>query len=159
MGLIRYLQPWDLLLIYCNNKLKKYIAPFFKTREVGTFLPPSDVCVRSFVCPLLIKLLHRSSWVIKPGPWSQSWIFFFRDLKSETVQRKLSSSSRYLNIKRETHPKLRFTPRVGLRRTCTLFILKTAVCIWSFYPCNNWGSWHLVTLHLELKKTSEVTGD
>ena len=27
VGLVRSLQPWDILLIYCNNQLKKYIAP------------------------------------------------------------------------------------------------------------------------------------
>ena len=38
----------------------------------------------------LIKLLHKSSWVIKPGPWSWSYIFFFRDHESDTFQGKLS---------------------------------------------------------------------
>ena len=60
---------------YCNNELKKYIAPFSKTSELSTLLPPSDVCVRRFVCPLftVIKtLLHRISSVMRPGPWSQS---------------------------------------------------------------------------------------
>ena len=41
----------------------------------GTLFSPSDVYVRNFLCPFLylIKtLLHKSSWVIKPGPWSQS---------------------------------------------------------------------------------------
>ena len=27
VGLVRFLQPWDILLIYCNNQLKEYIAP------------------------------------------------------------------------------------------------------------------------------------
>ena len=37
----------------------------------GTLQPPSDVCVRSFLCPFftVIKLLYK---VIKPGPWSQN---------------------------------------------------------------------------------------
>ena len=36
---------------------------------------PTDVCVRSFLCPLSYfnkTLLHKNSWVIKPGSWSQS---------------------------------------------------------------------------------------
>ena len=34
----------------------------------------------------LIKLLlHKNSWVIKPGPWSRSSSFFFGDHKSITV--------------------------------------------------------------------------
>ena len=44
--------------------------------------------------PRLIKLLHKSSWVIKPGPWSWSSIFF-RDHKYDTVHCKLSISSWY----------------------------------------------------------------
>ena len=42
----------------------------------GTLHPPSDVYVRTFLCPFytLIKLLHKSSWVIKlvPGPEAKS---------------------------------------------------------------------------------------
>ena len=39
-------------------------------------------------------LLHKSSWVIKPGPWSQSCIFFFGDHKTDTVHHKLSPLQR-----------------------------------------------------------------
>ena len=58
MGLVRSLQPWDILLIYCNNQLKKYRTPFSKTSEWGTLCPPSDIYVRSFLClfSYLIKL-------------------------------------------------------------------------------------------------------
>ena len=81
-----------MLLIYCNNQLKKYITPFSKTSEGGTLLPPSDVNVRSFLCPFSVykTRLHESSRVIKPGPWSQSQIFFLRDHKSDIVHCKLS---------------------------------------------------------------------
>ena len=65
---MRSLQPWDILLIYCNNQLKKYVIPFPKTSEGGILCPPTDVYVRSFLSFFtLIKLLHKSSWVIKPG--------------------------------------------------------------------------------------------
>ena len=40
--------------------------------------------------PLNQTLLHKSSWLIKPGPWSQSYIFF-GDQKPDTVHHKLSS--------------------------------------------------------------------
>ena len=58
VGLVRSLQPWDILLIYCNNQLKKYRTPFSKTSEWGTLCPPSDIYVRSFLClfSYLIKL-------------------------------------------------------------------------------------------------------
>ena len=36
-------------------------------------------------------LLHKSSWVIKPGPSSRSEIFFFGDHKSDTIHCKSSS--------------------------------------------------------------------
>ena len=75
-----------------NNQLKKYIAPFSKTSKEGTLRPPSDFYVRIFLCPFLYfdkTLLHKSSWVIKPGPWSQSCIFF-GDHKSNIVHCRLS---------------------------------------------------------------------
>ena len=93
VGLVRPLQSWDILLIYCNNQLKKYIAPLLRLVRRGILHPPSDVYVRSFLCPLSYfnkTLLHKSSWVIKPGPWSQSYIFF-RDHKYDIVHHKLSS--------------------------------------------------------------------
>ena len=42
-----------------------------KTSKGGTLCSPSDVYVRSFLCSFLYfneTLLHKSSWVIKPGP-------------------------------------------------------------------------------------------
>ena len=94
MGLVRALQPWDILLTYCNKQLRNYIAPLLRTVRRGILHPPSDVYVRSFLCPISYfnkTLLHKSSWVIKPGPWSQNYILFFRDHEFDVVHRKLSS--------------------------------------------------------------------
>ena len=91
VGLVKSLQPWDILLIYHNNQFKKYMIPLLKSSTVH---PPSDVYVRSFLCLTSYfnkTLLHKSSWVIKPGSWSQSYIFFFRDHESDVVHHKLSS--------------------------------------------------------------------
>ena len=93
MGLVRALQPWDLLLTYCNKQLRNYIAPLLRTARGGILHPPSDVYVRSFLCPISYfnkTLLHKSSWVIKSGPWSQNYIFFRYD-ESNVVHCKLSS--------------------------------------------------------------------
>ena len=93
MGLVRALQPWDLLLTYCNKQLRNYIAPLLRTVRRGILHPPSDVYVRSFLCPISYfnkTLLQKSSWVIKPGPWFQSYIFFFGDHESNVVHHKLS---------------------------------------------------------------------
>ena len=62
VGLIRPLQPLNILLIYCNNQLQKYIAPFAKTSR-GHCPSPSDVGVRSFLCPFftLIKLCYTKA--------------------------------------------------------------------------------------------------
>ena len=35
MTLVRPLQPWDILLIYCNNQLRKYIAPLLRLAGGG----------------------------------------------------------------------------------------------------------------------------
>ena len=53
VGLVRPLQPWGILLIYCNNQLKKYIIPFLRLGRGDTPCPRSDVYVRSFLCPFL----------------------------------------------------------------------------------------------------------
>ena len=98
MGLVRALQPWDLLLTYCNKQLRNYIAPLLRTARGGILHPPSDVYIRSFLCPISYfnkTLLHKSSWVIKPGPWSQNYILFFRDHEFDVVHRKLISMYHY----------------------------------------------------------------
>ena len=94
MGLVRALQPWEILLTYYNNQLRKYIAPLLRLARGGILHPPSDVYIRSFLCPISYfnkTLLHKSSWVIKPDPWSQNYILFFRDHEFDVVHRKLSS--------------------------------------------------------------------
>ena len=75
VGLIKPWQPWDIILIYCNNQLKKYITPFSKTSDGGTLHPSSDVYVSSFLCPFftLIKLCYTKAleWSsLVPGPES-----------------------------------------------------------------------------------------
>ena len=77
VGLIKPWQPWDIILIYCNNQLKKYITPFCKTNEGGTLYPSSEVYVRSFLCPFftLIKLCYTKAleWSsLVPGPEAKS---------------------------------------------------------------------------------------
>ena len=76
VGLVKFLQPWDVLLIYCNYWLKKYIAPLLRLARGA--LSTRFWCLRQkLLCPFfaLIKLcytngLQRSALV--PGPWSQS---------------------------------------------------------------------------------------
>ena len=66
----------------------------------GTVHPPSDIYVRRFLYPFLYfnkTLLHKSSWVIKPGPWFQSEIFF-GDHKSNVIHCKLSLGIRIFYI-------------------------------------------------------------
>ena len=70
MGLIKVLQPWDILLIYCNNQLKKYIT-LLLTLARGALSTPLLMSVsEAFSVPFHFNkiLLHKSSWVIKSGP-------------------------------------------------------------------------------------------
>ena len=74
VSLVRCLQPWDILLIYCNNQFKKYLTPLL-TLARGAFSIPLPTSVsEAFPVPFHFNktLLHKTSWVIKPGPWSQS---------------------------------------------------------------------------------------
>ena len=88
VGLLRPLQPWDILLIYCNNQLKKY-SSLAKTSEGGTLCPPSDVCVRGFSVlfhfnkTLLHKALEWSSLV--PGPEAKSYSLETMNLTPFTI--------------------------------------------------------------------------
>ena len=77
VDLVRLLQPWDILLIYCNNQLKKYVTPLLRLPRRGTLHPPSDVYIRSFLYPLftLIKLCYTKAleWSsLVPGPKAKS---------------------------------------------------------------------------------------
>ena len=73
VGMVIFLQPWDFWFIVItswNNSLSK-------TSNGGTLHPPSDVCIRSFLCHFhsLIKLCYTkapewSSLVPCPWPWS-----------------------------------------------------------------------------------------
>ena len=60
-------------LSYLINSFLTDIKQLAKTSKGGTLHPPSDVCVRSFLCLFSHfnkTLLHKSTWVIKHGPWS-----------------------------------------------------------------------------------------
>ena len=62
-------------LSYLINSFLTGIKQLAKTSKGGTIRPPSDVCVRSFLCLFSHfnkTLLHKSTWVIKHGPWSWS---------------------------------------------------------------------------------------
>ena len=64
-------QPWG--VSYLINSFLTDIKQLAKTSKGGTLRPPSDVCVRSFLCLFSHfnkTLLHKSTWVIKHGPWS-----------------------------------------------------------------------------------------
>ena len=61
-------------LSYLINSFLTDIKQLAKTSKGGTLRPPSDVCVRSFLCLFSHfnkTLLHKSSWVIKPCHWAQ----------------------------------------------------------------------------------------
>ena len=62
VGLVRSLQPPDILLIHCNNELKVYNS-IANTSEGVLFLPPSDAYVRSFLYLfyILIRLYYTKA--------------------------------------------------------------------------------------------------
>ena len=39
VDLVKFPQPWNILLIYCDNYFKKYIATLLKTKKWGTLHP------------------------------------------------------------------------------------------------------------------------
>ena len=239
MGLVRPLQTWDILLTYCNNQLKKYIAPLLRLvrggRDVsreqhrnintikgetdhwprldawdkrsdlvlwedlegvggegggrgdrdgedmwthGLFISmydkihhkqtnkqrlvrggilhsPSDVYVKSFLCPLSYfnkTLLHKSSWVMKPGPWSQSYIFF-RDHESDIVHGKLSP---LCTIIRGFQPLLMFASSLPWDLIC-VHTFDTFPSIWGFcFVCYFHTTHHSTRLFLLIHYGDDV---
>ena len=72
VGLIRSLQPWDILLIYRNNYFKKYITPLLTVAR-GAFSIPFLMSVsEAFSLPFqLIKLCYTKAFEwssLVPGP-------------------------------------------------------------------------------------------
>ena len=78
VGLIRFLQPWDILFIYCNNQFKKCILSLLRVATGGTLHPPSDVYVRSLLCPFLYFIKHikkQRHYFANKGQSSQGYGF------------------------------------------------------------------------------------
>ena len=78
MGLVRPLQPWDILLIYCNNQLKNYITPLLRLARENSLSPfwsQSEAFSVTFYT--LIKLCYTKAleWSsLVPGPdATSSW--------------------------------------------------------------------------------------
>ena len=77
MGLVRSLQPWDILLIYCDKQLKKYIAPLLRLAR-GTLAVPFLMSMsEDFSIPFypLIKLCYTKAleWSsLVPDPEAKS---------------------------------------------------------------------------------------
>ena len=79
MGLVRSLQPWGILLIYCNNQLKKYIPPLLRLARGALSVPLLMSMSEAFSVAFhtIIKLhytnaLEWSSLVPGPEPKSSS---------------------------------------------------------------------------------------
>ena len=80
-------------LSYLINNFLTDIKQLAKTSKVGHSPSPFWCLCQKLSMSFLYfnkTLLHKSSWVIKSGPWSQSYIFFGDD-ESDVVHRKLSS--------------------------------------------------------------------
>ena len=108
VGLVRPLQTWDTLFTYCNNQLKKYIAPLLGL-ALGTLHNPSDVYVRSFHFNKI--LLHRSPlWSsLVPGPRDKSSSEITNPTSFTVIYKEESEISDWkLNIQKtkviESHP-------------------------------------------------------
>ena len=76
VGLIKWLQSWDILLIYCNNQLKKYITPLLRLAREHS-LSPFWSQSEAFSVPFytLIKLCYTKAFEwssLVPGPKAKS---------------------------------------------------------------------------------------
>ena len=98
VSLVIPLLSWDILLIYWNNQLKYYVDHLL--RLLRRHLPsPSDVCVRSFLCPFfpVIKLPPHevlNVWNDVPGPKAKSSSSEISNLSSFTIKLSLSGEKK-----------------------------------------------------------------
>ena len=112
-----FLLSFDLLL---TTSWKVY-SSLAKTSKGGTLHPPSGVYVRNFLWPFLYlnkTLLYQSSWVIKAGPRSRSYIFF-GDRESDIVHSKLSLACLFLMTNNFEHP-FKFSGALGFLFQCSV---------------------------------------
>ena len=77
VGLVRPLQSWDILLIYCNNQLKKYIALLLRLASGALSIPLLMSMSEAFSVPFytLIKLCYTKAleWSsLVPDPEARS---------------------------------------------------------------------------------------
>ena len=125
MGLVRSLQPWDILLMYCNNQFKKYITPLLRLASRVLSTPPhSYVYVRSFLCPFsyfnktaIQKLLSDQAWSLVPKLNVLLWRSWIWHCSLEAITRKKAIGGRMGGVTQvrewklpEAHP--------GLGATC-----------------------------------------
>ena len=91
VGLVRSLQPWEILLIYCNKQFKKYIAPFLRLASGALSAPFWCLCQElSLSLFTVVKFLPHKS-----PEWSSLFTdpeakFSSLDHKSNIVHCKLS---------------------------------------------------------------------
>ena len=80
VGLVTSLQPPDILLIHCNNYLKKVFNSIANTSKGVLFLPPSDVYVRSFLYLFytLIKLYYTKALSDQASSLTPDWILLLQ---------------------------------------------------------------------------------
>ena len=62
VGLVRSLQPWDILLIYCNSQFKKYITPLLRL-------------VRGALSKSLLMSTSEYLWLIHVEVWQKTTKF------------------------------------------------------------------------------------
>ena len=77
LGLEKFSQTWDILLIYYNNQLKKYIAPLLRLARGALSIPILMSMLEAFSIPfhILIKLCYTKAleWSsLVPGPKAES---------------------------------------------------------------------------------------
>ena len=84
VGLVRSLQPWEILLIYCNKQFKKYIAPFLRLASGALSAPFWCLCQElSLSLFTVVKFLPHKS---------PEWSSLVSDLEAK------SSSSDIMNL-------------------------------------------------------------
>ena len=61
VGLVRSLQPWGILLIYCNNQLKKYVTPLLRLARGHCLSPFWRLCQKLSLSLFILNrtLLHK----------------------------------------------------------------------------------------------------
>ena len=139
MGLVKFIQPWDIILSYCNNQFEKHLNTWLTLARGALSVPllmsmwkAFSLCFHTLIKFCYTEALEWSSLVPGPEVKSSSWI---TNPTPFTI-----CSKNLLNLNRNTIIKASW-----IQRTWVWASSGRCEGQWSLASCNPWGGRELKT--------------